>query len=396
MMKKLPYLAVLLVLLVSACIPAAQAQPNTTAAQPNSSTVNSSLPTVNSGAAPTPAVAIIPVTANVSPQTYTVLVGLDDQASGAAIDAYFPATIHIHVGDTVVWKKNSNEIHTVTFLGMLPDGSTAKAPDLLVPMPNAPQGAMMINPVAGFPAVSKDGTYNGTAYANSGIIGPDQGQATQFSLTFTKAGSYKYTCVVHGVEDMTGTVVVDDASMSVPTQVEDDAQAKTEMNAAMAKIPDIAKAATAEIPADAKNADGSTNHFVLVGYTDGQIDLDFFFPQTLQVNTGDTVTWVFSKQDVAPHTITFLNGATAPSPVKAIPQPNGPPLLTFDPFVAMPQNADKPLTNMGVYNSGILDPIAPGPHQFMLKIGNYVGSLQYQCILHDDLGMTGTLTVAQK
>jgi hypothetical protein len=91
-----------------------------------------------------------------------------------------------------------------------------------------------------------------------------------------------------------------------------------------------------------------------------------------------------------------LNGATAPAPIKAVPQPSGPPLLTFDPFVAMPQNADKPLTNMGVFSSGILDPTAPGPHQFMLKVGNYVGALQYQCILHDDLGMIGTLNVVQK
>jgi len=363
MMKRITYLAVLLVLLAAACIPTASAQQNT---------------------------AVPPATKSF-PQTYTVLVGLDDKTTGAAMDAYFPAIVHIHVGDTVLWKKNSNEIHTVTFLGNM-----TKAPDLLVPMPNAPQGAMMINPQAGFPNAPKDGNYDGTTYANSGIIGPDQGQAQSFSLTFTKAGTYNYTCVVHGVEDMTGTVVVDDASMSVPTQADDNAQAQKEMDAVKAKIPDIAKAATAEIPANVANPDGTTNHFVLVGYTDGQIDLDFFFPQTLQVNTGDTVTWVFSKQDVAPHTITFLNGVTAPAPVKAIPQPSGPPLLTFDPFIAMPQNADKPLTNMGVFSSGILDPTAPGPHQFSLKVGNYTGTLNYQCILHDDLGMTGTLTVESK
>ena len=374
-MKKITYLAVLLVLLTAACIPTASAQQSASTAVQDSSTTNAALPLVSDPAH----------------QTYTVLVGLDDKSTGAAIDAYFPVAIHVHVGDTVVWKKNSNEIHTVTFLG-----SMAKAPDLMVAMPNGPQGAMMINPQAGFPAVSKDGAYDGTSYANSGIIGPDQGQAQQFSLTFTKAGTYKYTCIVHGVEDMTGTVVVDDASMNVPTQAADDTQAKQEMDALMAKIPAIAKAATAEIPADAANSDGTTNHFVLVGYTEGQIDLDFFFPQNLQVNSGDTVTWVFSKQDVAPHTITFLNGATAPSPVKAIPQANGAPLLTFDPLVAMPQNADKLLTNMGMFSSGILDPTAPGPHQFTLKIGNYAGTLQYQCILHDDLGMVGTLTIVQK
>jgi plastocyanin len=132
-----------------------------------------------------------------------------------------------------------------------------------------------------------------------------------------------------------------------------------------------------------------------MGYTKGQIDLDFFFPQTLDVKPGDTVTWTFSKEDVAPHTITFLNGADEPTPIQAVPQPSGPPLLTFNPAVAIPQNADKPLTNMGIFNSGILDPTAPGPHDFTLKIGNYAGALAYRCILHDDIGMTGTLNVAQ-
>ena len=389
-MKRLPYLAVLLVLIASACMPAAQAQPNTFTAQPNSSTVNTSLPTIAPTAVPTTPTALIPVTANGSPQTYTVLVGVDDNPTGAAIDAYFPATIHIHVGDTVLWKKNANEIHTVTFLGDM-----AKMPDLLVPMPNAPQGAMMINPVAGFPAMSKDGTYDGTGYANSGIIGPDQGQAQDFKLTFTRAGSYKYVCVVHGVEDMIGTVVVDDASVSVPTQADDTAQGQKEMDALKAQIPAIAKEAVTEIPKDVANPDGTTHHFVLVGYTKGQIDLDFYFPQTLDVKTGDTVTWTFSKEDVAPHTITFLNGAPEPTAIQAVPQPSGPPLLTFNPMVAMPQNADKPLTNMGVFNSGILDPTAPGPHDFTLKIGDYAGALPYRCILHDDIGMLGTLNVVQ-
>ncbi len=31
--------------------------------------------------------------------------------------AYFPGSIRIHVGDTVHFVQNSNEIHTVTFLG---------------------------------------------------------------------------------------------------------------------------------------------------------------------------------------------------------------------------------------------------------------------------------------
>jgi plastocyanin len=56
--------------------------------------------------------------------------------------AYFPATLHIHVGDTVLWKQNTHEIHTVTFLGPL-----TKAPDLIVPSdPPTLPGPLMLNP----------------------------------------------------------------------------------------------------------------------------------------------------------------------------------------------------------------------------------------------------------
>ena len=47
---------------------------------------------------------------------YTVLVGAEDPEQGVDIEAFFPATLHVHVGDTVTWTQNSNEIHTVTFL----------------------------------------------------------------------------------------------------------------------------------------------------------------------------------------------------------------------------------------------------------------------------------------
>jgi hypothetical protein len=81
------------------------------------------------------------------------------------------------------------------------------------------------------------------------------------------------------------------------------------------------------------------------------------------------------------------------------PQPSGPPLLTFNPAVVLPQNADQPLTNQGIFNSGLIDPLIPGPHTFSMKIGNVPGVLpvlSYQCLLHDDAGMTGMLIVVSK
>jgi hypothetical protein len=47
----------------------------------------------------------------------------------------------------------------------------------------------------------------------------------------------------------------------------------------------------------------------------------------------------------------------------------------------------------------VIDPSAPGPHIFQMKVGNVSGVmpvLYYRCLLHDDSGMTGMLIVIDK
>ncbi len=322
-------------------------------------------------------------------QVYTVLVGAMDMNNAASVDAFFPATLHIHPGDTVVWKQNVNEIHTVTFLGNQP------APQFIIPMPNGPQGAMMFNPQTAFASGPENGQYDGAGFANSGIMGTDPGQVQTFTLSFTKPGTYDYICAVHTQEKMLGTIVVDDASTPVPSPAEAAAEGQAEMNSVLAQVPAVVSAAQSEVQPDTQNADGTTTHHILVGYTQGQIDLMAFFPKTVAVKEGDTVIWTFSKTDVAPHTITFLNGTEEPPIIQQIAQPSGPPILTFDPGVALPQNADQPLTNEDVYSSGVIDPAAPGSHSFTLMIGDMTGDAQYECLLHDTEGMKGTLTLVK-
>ncbi len=194
---------------------------------------------------------------------------------------------------------------------------------------------------------------------------------------------------------MNGTVVVEDNNTPIPSQAEDDAQGKKELDALQAQVPAAVQSANAQIKPDQKNPDGSTTHFVVTGFSQGSIDLENYYPNKLTAHPGDTVTWVLGQGDIAPHTITFLNGAPEPAIVSPQPQPNGPPLLLVDPAVALPQSADKPLSNQGVYNSGMIDPHAPGDHTFSFKIGDTPGDLAYHCILHDDAGMKGTITIAQ-
>ncbi len=91
--------------------------------------------------------------------------------------------VNVAVGTTVVWTNQANNVpHNVYFP---PVGQTP---------PPGPPG------IPGSPAT----TYDGTAVANSPVMGPGQ----SYSLTFTKAGTYKYYCLFHDDEGMVGTVIV--------------------------------------------------------------------------------------------------------------------------------------------------------------------------------------------
>jgi plastocyanin len=322
-----------------------------------------------------------------SPQTFTVLVGAENVSRGSGVMAYFPATLHIHVGDTVLWQQNTHEIHTVTFLAGTPQ------PLLLVPTPDGftPPG-LMINPLAGFPAAPIDGKYDGTTYANSGVMSTDPGNPTQFSLTFTLQGSYPYLCLVHGTM-MSGTIVVEDPSVKIPSPAVVSKLAHFMLKQQLARANGLFGQAMSQVPPPQHNPDGTTSYTVLIGWSKNQYDLMGFFPPKLVVRSGDTVTFMLSPTNIAPHTVTFLNGAADISFVIPVPNPPGPPILLVNPDVLNPINPGQPLTQTGIYSSGLLVPGGPGPTSYSLTIGDMRGDISYQCLLHDTSGMVGSLKV---
>jgi plastocyanin len=127
-----------------------------------------------------------------------------DQTNSTIFDGFYPLALTIHVGDTVEW---IGGFHTISFgpAALLKQLSA----NLIVPVPQkSGPPALLLNPKIAFP--SGGHTYDGTGFVNSGILAlqapPGSTAPPSFKLTFTKAGTYTYYCLVH--PGMDGTITV--------------------------------------------------------------------------------------------------------------------------------------------------------------------------------------------
>lgn len=77
------------------------------------------------------------------PRELTALVGAGRDTE--AIVTFLPARLTVRAGDTVTWKINTDEIHTVSFL------SGAPVPGIDAPIPGGGPGDLMLNPQIAFP-----------------------------------------------------------------------------------------------------------------------------------------------------------------------------------------------------------------------------------------------------
>jgi plastocyanin len=305
--------------------------------------------------------------------------------------SYFPSRVTVRVGDTVRWLQNSNEIHTVTFLG------GQAAPALLVSaaslgLPSTPS-PLVFNPMA-VDRATTGGLGDTTTLVNSGLMGREQGQYRSFRLKFTATGTYDYECLVHG-QIMSGEVSVLAAHAKVPTPGAEKALGRHQIKLKLAEAPAVIRAARRHIKPAVTNPDGTKTFFVNLGYSKGQIDLMWFFPKTLTVLPGDSIVWRMTKFSDAPHTVTFLNGTAEPALVIPVAQMSGPPVLYVNPAVLDPNLPAPDLMRTGYYNSGLLNPV-PGT-TYTLTVGKITsGLLRYRCLLHDASGMKGRLVVQTK
>jgi plastocyanin len=301
------------------------------------------------------------------PDGIAVGAGMNDPEDATiAVLQFLPAKVTVEVGTDVTWDWNGTEPHSVTFL----------APGQTLPDPGS-------DPALFAPTAADVGTYDGSAFVNTGLQPLSADPPAPFTLDFAKAGTYQYYCVIH--PQMVGEVEVTEAGGDVDSP-EDVAERRADESETYLKEGRDAKAEfVAAKPATVKNDDGSTTWTVQMGTSTAHTDILAFQPTPAGIKAGDTVK--FLNGSAAPHTASFFGEGAEP-----ITNPT-------DPKVDPPAPGPSPqtLSSAGFFNTGLLPPDAPpgsGPPEavrsFEFKVPK-AGTYGYVCLLHAPSQMTGTI-----
>lgn len=288
----------------------------------------------------------------------TTDVGHGTAGTPVSFDTMFPGVTYIHEGDTITFTNAGNITpHTVSFAG----GTKLPAPE---------------TPLANAPSQPSGGKYEGTGLLNSGMLMPGQ----SYAVSFTKAGVYDYVCILHPM--MRGSVVVLPAGAPIPT-----AEQQAAVNKGMQMDQDAAAAALiayykSQPPSGNAGADGSVTWNVVTGAGLAGFDIEQFFPASLVISEGDSVTFT-NKNMYEPHFVAF---PTSPADAGKFFGAHGPDLgAMFTPMGGTVVDGAK------LVNSGGLFP-GQGVTLSFPKAGTY----HYVCFLHGGNKMEGDVTVQAK
>jgi LPXTG-motif cell wall-anchored protein len=297
------------------------------------------------------------------------LIGGESADHALQAQGFFPTNITIDEGDTIKWTMNADFFHTVTFLSGNPI-----PPE---PIPSGEGNLLMLNPMSQFPVGGPN--YDGSAFTGSGLI---TAKGTTFSLTFTKAGTFSYVCVLH--PGMGAQITVQAAGSAYPmTQAQLDQQGNAEMFDKLGKANQYLQSTQV---ASKANADGTTSYTVANGVGGNLASVVRFLPVDLTIKAGDSVAFPVNDPHEI-HTVTFYDPAgPVPLFVDPKPQASGPPKLIIP--HALPEGSNRVEDPKALYNSGIL-----GPGQSYTFTFPKPGTYTYVCVIHAPQGMFGKVTV---
>jgi plastocyanin len=290
-------------------------------------------------------------------------VGAQSKDKGRQALAFLPNEIWIHVGDSIAWTFNADDIHTVT---LLTDGQVRP------PFP------------VGCPGFSPSGaSFDGSTCVTS----PPFITGQTFIVNFTTAGNYKLVCLVH--EDMTATIHVLDTSVKLPhEQSFYDREAAREAQDLLS-APDLLSRHTHDKSANAVAV--GIGQILANGGGHETVSLMRFVEPEQVIHAGATVEWT-NFDPITPHTITF---GEEPAGDPAPPSGN----VTIDIDGALHGTISS--TSDNVHSGFIISapqeriglPQAPlGTTKFRITF-TAPGVYPYICALHDDLGMKGRIIV---
>jgi plastocyanin len=343
------------------------------------------------------AIAVLVVPASASAATRSVDMGTPPSASkslqkfGADVNAFFPSTTTIHVGDSVRFLPVG--FHNLDL--PKPGGKPTElfAPAGTVAGLNDPAGAPFwfngqANLQFNLPALAPAGfgkkfTYTGAKAVQSGL--PLAAKPKPVTVKFAKAGSFTYYCDIH--PGMKATIRVKAKSKSIPSAK---AHAKLIADQGSRALATTKKLAKLTPPAN-------TVDLGVAGK--GGVEIFAMVPAATTVPVGTTVTFRMTTGTLEVHTATFGPG-NIEDPTSFIGKIaksfEGPAIDQSGLYPSDPPGTVASLTptvhGNGFWNSGGLDGVSATP----LPVANQVkfaapGTYTFYCLIHPF--MKGTVTV---
>jgi plastocyanin len=320
-------------------------------------------------------------------------VGAQSNDKGRQALAFLPNEIWIHAGDFIKWTFVVDEVHTVTFI---PDSDARPSFQMIT---GSPSGSQFPDPTHPETVVSSPGQLLDIP----GTTNPAFVKGATFIVKFPTPGNFKQVCLFH--QNMTGVVHVLPFDAPLPhnqdfynreaadqrRELLSDRDGRSVAACGQCTAQDSLKARVVTAGAGEISATaGGTQTLAVMRFQAGQIC----------IRVGDTVEWT-NQNPVEPHTVTFgnLSFVQGVSPVPADlpmhPDPDG--ALHAD----IPAADGTNNVSSGIIVAAAQDPPGGGPNDFQTPLGatrfrvtfQKAGTYSYRCVIHDDLGMQGTVFV---